>query len=50
LASGLRTAAIAEALGVSVFTARNHLSSVMRKLNVRSRVEAVVAASEFGLV
>jgi len=50
LAGGLRTAAIAEALGVSVYTARNHLSSVMRKLNARSRVEAVVAASEFGLV
>ena len=49
-ATGLRTAEIAESLGVSVYTARNQLSSVMRKLNVRSRVEAIIVAAESGLL
>jgi DNA-binding NarL/FixJ family response regulator len=50
MASGLRTAEIASELGVSFFTARNQLSSLMRKLNVRNRTEAVVRATESGLL
>jgi len=50
MASGLRTAEIASELGVSFFTARNQLSSLMRKLNVRNRTEAVVRATQSGLV
>lgn len=48
-ATGMRTAEIAATLGVSFFTARNQLSSVLRKLNARSRVEAIIRAREFGL-
>jgi PAS domain S-box-containing protein len=50
VAAGLRTAEVAAALGVSVYTARNQLSSVMHKLDVRTRLEAALVASESGLV
>jgi two-component system response regulator DesR len=50
VAAGLRTAEVADTLGVSVYTARNQLSSVMRKLDARTRLEAALVASESGLV
>jgi DNA-binding NarL/FixJ family response regulator len=37
--SGARTREIASALGISVHTARRHSEAVLRKLNVRSRLE-----------
>jgi PAS domain S-box-containing protein len=49
-AMGLSTAEIAEAGGVSFFTARNQLSSLMRKLNARNRAEAIARATEHGLL
>lgn len=49
-AQGLRTQDIAATLGVSAFTVRNQLSSVMRKLNARSRLDAILRATEHGLL
>jgi PAS domain S-box-containing protein len=50
LSSGLPTKEMAERLGVSYYTARNQISSILRKLGVRSRLEAVTRATEYGLV
>jgi PAS domain S-box-containing protein len=49
-AAGLKTADIATAMGVSFFTARNQLASVVRKLNARNRTEAVSRATETGIL
>jgi PAS domain S-box-containing protein len=49
-AAGLKTADIAAAMGVSFFTARNQLASVVRKLNARNRTEAVSRATESGIL
>jgi DNA-binding NarL/FixJ family response regulator len=43
--SGLRTAQIGEALGVSPITVRRHVSTAMAKLGVADRTEAVRALS-----
>ena len=48
LAVGLRNHAIAERLGLSEKTVRNHVSTVFSKLGVDSRVQAVVRAREAG--
>ena len=40
LASGMTNAQIAETLVLSVFTVKNHVSSILMKLGVRSRTEA----------
>ena len=50
LSRGLSTIEIAAALGVSRITARNHVTKVMDKLQVRTRLQAVVAASRRGLI
>lgn len=50
LARGLSTADIATTLGVTRLTARNHVSKIMAKLDVKSRLQAVVEASRLGLV
>ncbi|MBI4235878.1 MAG: PAS domain S-box protein [Chloroflexi bacterium] len=50
LALGLGTERIAESLGVTRITARNHISRVLAKLGVQSRLQAVVYASQRGLV
>jgi PAS domain S-box-containing protein len=50
LASGTGTEAIARALGVTRSTARNHIESVLGKLGVHSRLEAVVYATRHRLL
>lgn len=49
VARGLDNGAIAEMLGISSRTVRNHLNSVFSKLNVTYRPQAVVLAREAGL-
>ncbi len=44
-AKGLRNKAIAENLGISVRTVEGHLSSILTKLNVTSRIEAILYAA-----
>ena len=50
LASGVATEEIASTLGVSRSTARNHIESILAKLGVHSRLQAVVYASRRGLL
>lgn len=50
LAVGLTTGQIADSLGISPITARNHISRLLMKLGVQSRLQAVVYASQTGLV
>jgi two-component system, NarL family, nitrate/nitrite response regulator NarL len=47
---GLKNAAIAQKLFISEATARNHLTSILDKLNLTSRFELAVYAFRFGLV
>ena len=50
LASGVPTEEIATTLGVSRSTARNHIESILAKLGVHSRLQAVVYASRHSLI
>ena len=50
LCAGLSTREIADRLGVTYETARNHIAGVLRAMNARSRIEAVVIARRDGLL
>ena len=47
---GLSNPAAAERLGVTTNTIRNHVQRVLWKLNVHSKLEAVVVATREGLL
>lgn len=50
LAGGQDTAQIAEGLGISTETARNHVRSLLARLGAHSRLEAVILGIRRGLV
>jgi NarL family two-component system response regulator LiaR len=50
LARGQENAEIAAALGISVRTAKNHVSSILEKLELTNRVQAAVYAAKHQLV
>ncbi len=49
LGVGLSNAELGQELGISEATAKTHVSRVLTKLGVRSRVQAAIAAREHGL-
>jgi DNA-binding CsgD family transcriptional regulator len=50
LAAGCSTAQMAQLMGISVETVRNHIRLLFRALGVHSRREAVAGARRDGLV
>lgn len=50
LACGTKTAQIAESLGISPITARNHITNLLSKLGAENRLQAVLYASQRRLI
>jgi DNA-binding CsgD family transcriptional regulator len=50
LAAGCSTPQMAELMGLSTETVRNHVKRLLRALDARSRVEAVAKGRRAGLV
>lgn len=50
LARGLRNQEVAEELGLSLYTVRNHIQSVLIKMQAHSKMEAVATALRDGLI
>jgi two-component system nitrate/nitrite response regulator NarL len=50
LARGLSTAAIARKLSISPVTVRNHIQSILQRLDVHSKLAAVVYAYRHDLI
>jgi two-component system, NarL family, nitrate/nitrite response regulator NarL len=50
LAEGLESRKIAEKMNITVETERTHMVNILRKLGVRSRLQALVFAARHGLV
>jgi PAS domain S-box-containing protein len=50
LSAGLSNAQIAEALGTSATTVRNHIEHLLAKLGVHSKLEAVIFAARYRIV
>lgn len=50
LAAGHSTEHIAKALGIATETVRNHVRGILERLEVHSRLEAVIRGHELGLV
>ncbi|MCX6054452.1 MAG: response regulator transcription factor [Chloroflexi bacterium] len=50
VATGASNKEIAESLIISEGTVKNHLSSILGKLNVRDRMQAVLKAKEIGII
>lgn len=50
LAAGETTESIAADLGIAIDTVRNHVRNVLRRLDVHSRIEALVEAQRRGLL
>ncbi len=50
LAEGLATSAIGKKLFISPVTVRNHIQSILHKLDVHTKLAAVVFAYQHGLI
>jgi DNA-binding NarL/FixJ family response regulator len=50
MAGGYSNREIADALGTSEGTVKNHVSSILSKLGVRDRIRAVLKALELGWI
>jgi DNA-binding NarL/FixJ family response regulator len=50
LAEGLDSEAISQKLHISIRTERNHIQSILKKLGVHSRLQALVFAMRHGVV
>lgn len=50
VAAGLRTKEMARRLVLSEWTVDNHVAAILRKLNVRTRVQAAATADRLGLI